>query len=151
MKNKTKFFKTTASFITMIAFIIVAFGSMDNDTSINLDNDTEVQNYIQGKWEGALYPSAGKKMIFRLLIEGNQITMWEKMETGSWDMDDPRGKHAFYLSQKFKGTNDKYYINLFWEDEEQTLLQRSINPLIVTEKGLKYRDNWLLDKGWKEE
>jgi len=155
---------TKTSFGTKIAMawgiFVILFGaykcvgsfsdsSNKGSTDINLDNVAEVQQAIQGKWNESLPSSVSSESIyFRLLIEGNKISIYEKIGFGDWDMSTPDEVHTFTVGEKTK-TVDGVPCRYLYYDDEETLLTRSIGTLHVTDCCILFRGSVrILSKGW---
>lgn len=110
-------------------------GSSDESNKtddINLDNIEQVQQAIQGKWSESLPSSvASESMYFRLLIEGNKVTIWTKMGFDKWNMNTPEETHTIEIGEKTHQVDGIPCRYLYWDEE--TLLTRSIGTLHVTD------------------
>lgn len=100
--------------------------------SVNLDNVEDVRQFIQGKWSESLPSSvASESMYFRLLIEGNKVTIYTKMGFNDWDMTTPAEVHTVEIGEKTHQVDGIPCRYLYWDNE--TLLTRSISTLHVTD------------------
>ena len=75
-------FKHIFSALIILSMIFLAFGSDDSKDSntsakkIDINNETEISNFIQGKWSWIDYSSGANSNIrYRFEINGNKITV----------------------------------------------------------------------------
>ena len=126
------------------------------DTNVNLDSDSDVINYLQGKWELKYYPSGGSHVKVRLLIEGNTIKTWSLYSSHSsdnkprWNMNEP-AEHIYNYTIGEKTDNGKRYVE--WDDDgDLTLEQRAIGTMYVMDNGLFYGSTfWVVREGWSDD
>ena len=75
-------YKHILSSIIILFFIIIAFGSSDSDDSsekikIDINNQAELEKYIQGKWSWEKYTDdINHTWRYRFEIEGNKLKIW---------------------------------------------------------------------------
>ena len=146
--------------IAVILFIIVFWftkcsGSGEKSQEVNLQNTSEIQNYLQGKWQLAYYPSGGLTIHVRLLIEGNTIKTWSSVNDHNnendfnWDMSKaPEEVYTFKVGE-LTAKDTKRYIE--WDDNgDLTMQQRAIGDLFVAKTGFHYGVSYyVVEKGWK--
>lgn len=150
--------------IAVILFIVVFWftkcsnsGSSKNSPEVNLQNTSEIQSYLQGKWQMAYYPQAGLTIHVRLLIDGNTIKTWSSVNDHNtqndftWDMNkQPEEIYTYNIGELTEGGVTRY---LEWDkDGDLTLQQRAIGRIYVTKLGFCYDGRGINDffkKGWE--
>ena len=129
--------------------------SSEKSTEVNLQNTSEIQSYLQGKWQLAYYPSGGLTIHVRLLIEGNTIKTWSSVNDHNnendfnWDMTKaPEDVYTFKIGE-LTAKDTKRYIE--WDENGNlTMQQRAIGDLFVAKTGFHYGASYyVVDKGWK--
>ncbi len=144
----------------LIAFIAIKCQNMlkngSDDSKVNIQSETDVQNYVQGKWHLAYYPSGGLTIHVRLLIEGNTIKTWSAENDHNnendfnWDMNQaPEEEYTFKIGELTAKDSKRY---LEWDNNgDLTLQQRAIGDLFVAKTGFHYGASYyIVDKGWGE-
>jgi hypothetical protein len=130
----------------------------DSNLEVNVKNASEVQSYLQGKWQMAYYPQAGLTIHVRFLIEGNTIKTWSSVNDHNtdrdfkWDMNkQPDEVYTF----KIGDLNDSGDVrDIEWDNNgDLTLQQRAIGEIYVNSE-LGFCNNGrgvadIFDKGWK--
>ncbi|MEE1897443.1 hypothetical protein V1389_03785 [Flavobacterium rakeshii] len=116
---------------------------------INISNISEVQKAIQGKWNESLPSSVrSESLYFRLLIEGNKVSIWEKVGFNEWDMGKPDEVHTIFIGNITKNVDGIPCRYLYWNDDE-TMLTRSIGVLHITDCCILFKGSVRpLNKGW---
>ncbi len=128
-------------------------GSEDDDnqnTEVNVQNADEVLQFVQGKWCEELPSSVpSESLYFRLLIEGNKISIWTRMGFDDWNMNRaPDEVHTFEMGELTKQVDGIPCRYLYWNEE--TLLTRSISTLHVTKCCILFSGSVRpLTQGWK--
>lgn len=128
-------------------------GSDDSDgksSEVNVQNAEDVRQFVQGKWSESLPSSvSSESMYFRLLIEGNKISIWTRMGFDDWNMNRaPDEVHTYELGDVTKQVDGIPCRYLYWDEE--TLLTRSISTLHVTECCILFHGSVRpLTKGWE--
>ena len=125
--------------------------SGEKSTEINIKNVSEVQNFIQGKWQMAYYPQSGMKVSVRFLIEGNTIKAWSSTDD-NWEMNQaPEEVYTFKIGDLSEEGTSR---DIEWDDNgDLTLQQRAIGDIYVHSEfdfcfnGRGVAD--FFDKGWK--
>lgn len=141
--------------LSMLALLNQCFNSKEGKNSdLNLENTSELQNYVQGKWHLAYYPSGSLTVHVRLLIEGNTIKTWGNPHDKNydnppqWDMNQPPSNvYTFTIGEK---TNDgKRYLE--WDaNGDLTMEQRAIGEMYLAKSGFHYGASyWVVERGWE--
>lgn len=126
-----------------------------SDSEVNLNSESDVLNYVQGKWQLAYYPQAGLTIHVRLLIEGNTIKTWSSVNDYNnendfnWDMNKAPDETYNFKVGELTAKGAKRYLE--WDNNgDLTLQQRAIGDLFVANTGFHYGVSyWMLSKGWK--
>lgn len=125
------------------------------DTNVNIDDYSDVKNYLQGKWQLKYYPSGSANVNVRLLIENNTIKTWSKYNNHNsdnkpkWNMNEPPENIYNYVVGDLTDNGRRY---IEWDDNgDLTLEQRAIGRLYVMKSGFYYGTTfWSVDRGWSE-
>ncbi len=145
----------------MLGFLIICFINLiyqcansseekKENSSVNIQNTDEVRSFVQGKWSESLPSSvSSESMYFRLLIEGNKISIWTRMGFDDWNMNRaPDEVHTYELGEVTKQVDGIPCRYLYWDEE--TLLTRSISTLHVTDCCILFHGSVRpLTKGWE--
>ena len=144
----------------LIAFIAIKCENMfkngSDDSKVDIQSASDVQNYVQGKWHLAYYPSGGLTIHVRLLIEGNTIKTWSAVNDHNnpndfnWDMNQaPEEEYTFKVGELTEKDSKRY---IEWDNNgDLTLQQRAIGDLFVAKTGFHYGASYyVVDKGWEE-
>ena len=141
--------------ISLILFMVVGLPLIfGGDEGGNIQgNDFDIQNketvliYVQGKWQGEIYSgNKNTNMHYRLLIEGNKITVYTKLGFNQWNINSPKSMHTFSISTISRTASGN--IRRFVMIDKPTLAVESFTPLEVNEWGFFHVDHALF-KGWK--
>lgn len=129
--------------------------SESENSEVNFKNESDVKNYVQGKWHLAYYPAGGLTIHVRLLIEGNTIKTWSSVNDHNnendfnWDMNKaPEEVYTFKVGE-LTAKDTKRYIE--WDDNgDLTMQQRAIGDLFVAKTGFHYGVSYyVVEKGWE--
>ncbi|WP_271768765.1 hypothetical protein [Aquimarina algiphila] len=141
--------------IGLILFMVVGLplifggdeGSNTKANDFNVQNKETVLSYLQGKWQGEVHSGNKNTNIhYRLLIEGNTMTVYTKLGFNQWNMSNPKSIHAFSISSISRTSLGN--IRRFVMVDKPTLAVESFTPLEVNEWGFFHVDHALF-KGWK--
>ncbi len=117
---------------------------------VNINDAAAVEQFIQGKWCESLPSSvSSESLYFRLLIEGNKISIWTRIGFNEWDMNRaPDEVHYIEIGDVTKQVDGIPCRYLYWDEE--TLLTRSISTLHVTDCCILFHGSVRpLTKGWE--
>jgi len=147
--------------IAVILFIIVFWftkcsGSGEKSQEVNLQNTSEIQNFLQGKWNLTYYPSGGLTIHINMLIEGNTIKTWSAVNDLNnendyvWDMTQPPSETYNFTIGELTAKDTKRYIE--WDDNgDLTMEQRAIGDLFVANSGFHHGAGaYVVERGWDE-
>jgi|GEM_PF-5528174 len=118
--------------------------------TVNVNDAAAVQQFVQGKWSESLPSSvSSESLYFRLLIEGNKISIWTRIGFDEWDMNRPPDEvHTFSMGDVTKQVDGEKCRYLYWDEE--TLLTRSISTLHVTDCCILFHGSVRpLSEGWE--
>ncbi len=141
--------------IGLILFMVIGlpliFGG--NEGGITKANDFNIQNketilgYLQGKWQGEVHSGNKNTNIhYRLLIEGNTMTVYTKLGFNQWNMSNLKSTHTFSISAISRTSLRN--IRRFVMVDKPTLAVESFTPLEVNESGFFHVDH-VVSRGWK--
>lgn len=122
----------------------------DQDKTVNVNSVDDVRSFIQGKWSESLPSSvSSESLYFRLLIEGNKVSIWTRIGFNEWDMNrEPDEIHYVEIGEVTKQVDGIPCRYLYWDEE--TLLTRSISTLHVTDCCILFHGSVRpLTKGWE--
>jgi hypothetical protein len=134
MKNKNKYFKIISSILIVGAFILIAFGSGNEEKKekyVDINNASATLQAIQGKHDYEIIKSYNTK--YRIEISGNKLKLWSTI-TDKFDMTESPDICEFSLGDVVKGIDGydvRYLENKF--DEDLSLSYRAIEPFWVAE------------------
>lgn len=146
----------------VLFFVVIKCESMfknsskSDDSEVNLQNTTEIQNYLQGKWNLTYYPSGGLTIHINMLIEGNTIKTWSAVNDHNnendyvWDMTQPPSETYNFRIGELTAKDTKRYIE--WDDNgDLTMEQRAIGSLFVAKSGFHHGAGaYVVERGWDE-
>ncbi|WP_410880903.1 hypothetical protein [Myroides sp. DW712] len=143
---KNKIFKSIGASAIVGAFIFLAFGSGDNNgkTINDINNTTEVQQFIIGRWSTEYY-SLGERWYVRYELTDSKIRVWEKF--GQHDWSNSPTTYDYYLgSVKTEYDGRKYRLLVI---QGKNLGMMGDNALYVANGCLKIGHSSLcLSEGW---
>lgn len=144
-------------FIAFFWFTKCSDSASDEKTAeVNLQDTTQIQNYLQGKWHLAYYPSGGLTIHIRLLIEGNTMKTWSSVNDHNnendftWDMSQlPSETYNFTIGELTAKDTKRY---LEWDDYgDLTMRQRAIGDFFVAKSGFHHNSAsaFVVERGWE--
>lgn len=139
--------KIISAFIGVL-FILFAFGSGSNnkEVKINIDNESEIKQYIIGKWSVSYY-DLGTTWYDRYEITDTQIKKWTKFGEHEWKSE-PQDVGSYYLSSVKEDIEGRKYRQIVITNSNAMF---GGNSLHFQNGQLIYaHNNRSLTKGWEE-
>tara|TARA_R110002049_G_C9172462_1_gene562053 strand:+ start:5354 stop:5785 length:432 start_codon:yes stop_codon:yes gene_type:complete len=128
-----------------VFFIFLAYGSGDSEPEVNLNNQQEVINYVQGRWQFTKYSGS---FDYRILIEGNKISIWSKLKNSSWKNNEPEEVNNYSLSDVFSNIDNRECRSIGIDNT--SLLLNSMGGLQVVGNGIMHSGaSYFVNKGWE--
>lgn len=147
--------------IAVVLFIVVFWFTKCSDSSektedVNLQDKTQIENYLQGKWHLAYYPAGGLTIHLRLLIEGNKMKVWSSVNDhnnendNTWNMSEPPSQVYKFTIGELTAKDTKRYLE--WDDYgDLTMQQRAIGDFFVAKSGFHHGASaYVVERGWEE-
>jgi len=99
-------------------------GNNNSSKSVNIQNENDAIQHIQGKWNGTFYLRVApfSEVDIRVLIEGNRVTTWHKFKKDI-NTGNTLNKKWSEISKKLE--NEEFALGYLREDRYRDLLLRN--------------------------
>jgi len=146
------------SLFVILMGLVIGFAELTDDggsSSQNqnvemLDSEEACMNFLQGKWMYTHHMGRTRDNIhFRLEIKGNQVKIWSKRGSKSWEMGSPDEVNSITLGYKTRSVDNKPCRYISWDNTslKANMIGSSLvlyNTALTDGTGLM-----VIYKGWK--